>query len=101
MRRSNNLYQDESVTGHHDFDSILFIQECEILSLVDFLIHDLDRLCHLVMEARQRANGIAVMAGYTIMDLPYLMAAEDLFDGSFDDHPCMRRYEELYGRRHR
>jgi hypothetical protein len=97
MGKSNKRYHEESITEHDDLDGILFIQECEIFALVDFLVQDVGRLCLLVMEARGQANVFASAMGCRMMDLPYFMTAEDVFDGSFDNHPAMRRYRDLFG----
>lgn len=99
MAKGNKRYQDDSLTERFDLDGILFVQGCEIFGLVDFLVHEVDRLCTLVVEAREQANALAAEGGRKMIDLPYLMATEDVFDGSYDDHPAMLRYEELYGRR--
>ena len=92
------LHKNEELLENYDIDNILFIHECEIYQLVDFLIHDVQRLYYLVLEAREKANIFAIKLGCS--DLPYPMAAENVFDYSFDDHPAMNRYFELHrGRR--
>ena len=79
-----------------DMDFILFYQECLFYELVDFLTDDLDRLRELLMKTREHANAIAVNG--MCEQIPYPMAAEDIWDGSFDDHPAMVRYIQLYRR---
>ena len=77
---------------HYDMDSIMLHHECENFELVDFLMRDRDRVCQLVLEARSQANAFAV--GYN--DPPYLLTAENLHDASYDEHPAMHRYLELF-----
>jgi hypothetical protein len=90
----HNIWLDEGdLMEHDDSDGILFIQEWEIYELVDFLMHDVKRLRCIVMETREQVNKFAPKHKYP----PYLMTAEDVFDCSFDDHPAMIRYIELYG----
>lgn len=90
------LNENENLLELYDIDEIMFIQECEIYQLVDFLMSDVQRLCCLVLEAREQANLFAEKLKY--LDLPYPMTVENVFDGSFDNHPAMTRYLELYGR---
>jgi len=80
----------------YDIDSIIFNYECEIFDLVDFLMHDRDRLCLLVIDARSKANIFAVENGYMPWDIPYQLISENLYDASYDDHPAMLRYHELF-----
>ena len=80
----------------HDFNTALFIQECEVFELVDFLYRELDRLRLLVASAREKANYIAAL--YERAPLPFFVIYEDLWDGSFDDHPAMLRYLDLFER---
>jgi len=89
------LNKNEELLEIYDIEEIMLIQEYEIYELVDFLMNDVQRLCCLVMEAREQANIFAVKL--KCADLPYPMTAENVFDGSFDDHPAMTRYLELYG----
>jgi len=89
-----NKLCDKYLFEHYDLDSIRDIQEQEVFELVDFLRHDVERLGHLVMEAREHANILA--ARQQGLDLPYLMTAENVWDASFDDHPATLRYLELY-----
>jgi hypothetical protein len=76
-----------------DFDGILFIQECEIFELVDFLLSETNRLRHLVLEARSEANYLALR--HTTP--PYPEIGENAYNACFDNHPAMLRYYELYG----
>ena len=76
------------------YDSIMFIQECKIFDLVDILLSDLNRLGNLVLDARERANYFAALQN--ISDLPYLTTDDGVWNHSFDDHPSMSRYLELY-----
>jgi hypothetical protein len=96
MGKSYKWHDATSLTEHYDLESILFIQECEIYKLVDFLIRDRERLCSLVMEAREQANTFAAKQ-HNVESPPYLMSAEDVYNDIFDDHPAMCRYKELFG----
>jgi hypothetical protein len=90
------LYKNGRLLDDHDIAGILFMQEYEIYELVDFLIRDVQRLRCFVMEAREKANKFATKKLKSVF-LPYLMTAEDVYDYSFNDHPAMIRYFELYG----
>ena len=85
-----------NLSESYDFDTALFIQECEVFELVDFLYRELDRLRLLVASAREKANYIAAL--YERAPLPFFVIYEDLWDGSFDDHPAMLRYLDLFER---
>ena len=85
----------EYLLEHYDLDFVLTIQEFEILNLVDFLIHDAKRLALLVMETRDQFNSLANKQKY--VELPYPLTAENVWDGSYDGHPAMLRYIELFG----
>ena len=91
MSKRNKLTRQWS-TEYYDLDSIMLHYEYEIFELVDFLMRDRDRLCQLVSDARSEVNAFAVRHGV----LPYLLTAENLYDCSYDDHPAMLRYLELY-----
>jgi len=68
-------------------------QECEIYSLVDFLLRETHRLRSLALEARCRANDMALQN----KEKPYPNIGEDAYNACFDNHPAMLRYYELYG----
>jgi hypothetical protein len=65
-------------------------QKHEIYELVHFLVRETDRLRDLVFEARDEANAVAPWRN------PYPMVGENAYNGSFDNHPAMLRYFQLY-----
>ena len=77
---------------YYDIDGVLLNQECEIYGLVHSLVRETHRLMDLVLEARRLANANAPRRE----GKPYPMIGEDLYNASFDDHPAMLRYYELY-----
>jgi len=93
------LCGNEKLMGECDMDSVLFIAEQQIYDLVDFLINDMQRLCGLIVEAREQANMFA--AKLKCIDLPYPMAEKGVFDDSFDDRPTMQYYHKLFSGRWR
>jgi len=95
MMGGHNIWLEGDIMGQYDIDGILFIQECRIYELVDFLMHDVIRLRQLVVEAREQANKLAIQKKPVCP--PYPMTAENVFNGLFDGHPAMSRYFELYG----
>ena len=80
---------------HYDLDFVLTMQELEIYQLVDFLVHDVRRLALLVMETRDQVNTLANKL--KSVEPPYPLTAENVWDASYDDHPAMLRYLELFG----
>ena len=86
-------WQRRSIWEYYDLESIAFHQEVMAYALIDFLLHDNSRLSQLVLEAREQAN---IFACLSKEDMPYLMSAENVFDCSYDDHPAMIRYRELF-----
>jgi len=84
----------EYLFEHYDLDFVLTILELEIFQLVDFLVHDVERLGLLVMETRDQVNSLAKKQKNA--ELPYPMTSENVWDGSFDGHPTMLRYLELF-----
>jgi len=65
-------------------------QEGEIYELVHFLVRETNRLRDLVLAARGKANDAVPWRK------PYPTIGEDAYNASFDNHPAMLRYEELY-----
>jgi len=84
----------EYLFEHYDLDFVLTVQELEIFQLVDFLVHDVERLGFLVMEMRDQVNALAKKQ--KCVKTPYPITSENVWDGSFDDHPTMLRYHELF-----
>jgi len=94
ISRRINYYDYEYLFEHYDLDFALTTQELEIFQLVDFLVHDVKRLGLLVMETRGQVNNLAKKQ--KCIEPPYPMTTENVWDGSFDDHPTMLRYLELF-----
>ena len=67
-------------------------REYLIFELVEFLMHDLERVHGLVLEARGQANRLAAPG----VGAPYPFLAENVYNGAFDGHPAMRRYLNEY-----
>ena len=60
-------------------------------ALIHSLIKDVRRLGQMVMETREEVNRLSQTGRV------YGMTAENVFDGSYYDHPAISRYAELYG----
>jgi hypothetical protein len=69
----------------------LFSRECEIYQLVHFLIRETSRLRGLLLDARSQANEVAPWRK------PFPVLGEGAYNASFDNHPSMLRYYDLYG----
>jgi hypothetical protein len=91
---TENNYYDEFDLEHYDIDTIISGIEVSACEIIDFLMHDIERLGSLVMETREQVNNLSVELGHKY--LPYPMTAEDVFDCSYYDNPVMRRYIEFY-----
>ena len=75
---------------HMNYD-VELIDEMIPYDLIHVLLGDVRRLVYLVMETRSEVNVFAP-------DGPvYDMLAENLFNGTYDDHPAIDRYIELFG----
>ena len=77
-----------------EVDCLLSVQENNIYRLVNFLMHDVQRLGSLVLEAREKANMLADMQ--KDMRRPYPFPVKNIYDCSFDDDQTMKRYFVLY-----
>jgi len=69
-------------------------QNCDdAYDLIDALLINIDRLEHLVAGAREEVNSLIPHG-----EPPrYYMTYEDVCDGTYDDHPALKRYVKYYG----
>ena len=69
-------------------------QNCDdAYDLIDALLINIDRLEHLVAGTREEVNALIPHGE----PLRYYMTYEDVCDGSYDDHPALKRYMKYYG----
>lgn len=76
-----------------DVGDAMLSQEREIFELVHILVQETCRLHDLVLDARCKANALAIGRA----EAPYPMLFENAYNACLDDHPAMLRYFELYG----
>ena len=69
-------------------------QDCDdAYDLIDALLINIDRLEHLVVGAREEVNSLIPYG----QPPRYYMTYEDVCDGTYDDHPALKRYVKCYG----
>ena len=86
-----NLADADFDFEHYDVYELAMIEEMRTYELIHALLADIRRLARLVMDTREEVNNLSPGG------IVYYMTAEDVFDGTYYDHPAMKRYFEIYG----
>jgi hypothetical protein len=86
-------HSDEFLREHWTEDEVEEMYERIPYELIDLLIKNSEILKYAIMELREEINALTPENEY----VPYPMTASDLPGIFFDDHPAMKRYQELFG----
>jgi len=83
----------EGMSEKYDSDTIDAFMEELPYELIHKLLGEIDKLGEMVISVREEVNALAADS----VQAPYPDIAGDIWDTSYNDHPAMRRYREIYG----